>query len=235
MSEHKEAKNVFVIVLTGGPCGGKSSALVHFSTALKEIGFDVYTVPEIPSILMTNGCRYPGLDGGQKLIDFETYLINFQIAAEDSFIGIAKSTGRPSVVICDRGVLDVPAYLPEDKWNEVLQANSWTRAKFLARYDMVLHLVSAANGAENFYTLANNAARHETAEQARDLDQKMVHCWAGHPARHVVDNSTAFDQKLARTTSHVMTLVKTVETTTVTNPDGSQVVTKTTTTAAISQ
>jgi len=157
---------------------------------------------------MTNGCKYPGLDGGQKLIDFETHLINLQIAAEDAFLGIAKSTGRPSVVICDRGVLDVAAYLPEEKWLEVLKANNWSRQQFLARYDMVLHLVSAADGAESFYTLSNNAARTETPEQARALDKKMVHCWDGHSARHVVDNSTNFAQKLTRTTAHVLALVR---------------------------
>ena len=199
--------NVFVIVLTGGPCGGKSSANTHFSSALTKLGFDIYTVPEVPSILMTNGCKYPGLDGGQKLIDFETHLINLQIAAEDAFIGIAKSTGRKSVVICDRGVLDVPAYLPADKWQEVLNANNWKRETFLARYDMVLHLVSAANGAESFYTLSNNAARTETPEQARALDDKMVHCWDGHARRHVVDNTTDFANKLERTTAHVLSLV----------------------------
>jgi thymidylate kinase len=206
--DNKASKNVFSIVLTGGPCGGKSSALEHFSKELTKLGFDIYTVPEVPSILMTNGCKYPGLDGGQKLIDFETHLINLQIAAEDAFLGIAKSTGRPSVVICDRGVLDVAAYLPEEKWLEVLKANNWSRQQFLARYDMVLHLVSAADGAESFYTLSNNAARTETPEQARALDKKMVHCWDGHSARHVVDNSTNFAQKLTRTTAHVLALVR---------------------------
>ncbi len=29
------------------------------------------------------------------------------------------------------------------------------------RYDLVLHMVSAADGAENFYNLSNNIARYE--------------------------------------------------------------------------
>jgi hypothetical protein len=33
------------------------------------------------------------------------------------------------------------------------------------RYDGVFHLVTAAIGAEKFYTLANNTARSETPEQ----------------------------------------------------------------------
>ena len=34
------------------------------------------------------------------------------------------------------------------------------------RYDLVLHLVTAANGAEKYYTLENNAARSESVELA---------------------------------------------------------------------
>jgi len=43
-----------------------------------------------------------------------------------------------------------------------------------SRYDLVLHLVTAAHGAEKFYTRSNNATRKETPEQARALDDKMV-------------------------------------------------------------
>jgi len=45
---------------------------------------------------------------------------------------------------------------------------------YWVRYDMVLHLVTAAYGAEQFYTLANNAVRKSTPEQARARDDQMV-------------------------------------------------------------
>jgi hypothetical protein len=38
----------------------------------------------------------------------------------------------------------------------------------------VLHLVTAASGAEAFYTNANNTARRETADEARDLDSRIL-------------------------------------------------------------
>lgn len=37
------------------------------------------------------------------------------------------------------------------------------------RYDAVVHLVTAADGAENFYTLANNEVRTESIEQAVEI------------------------------------------------------------------
>lgn len=34
------------------------------------------------------------------------------------------------------------------------------------RYDAVIHMVTAADGAEKYYTLANNEARYEDAKTA---------------------------------------------------------------------
>ena len=38
------------------------------------------------------------------------------------------------------------------------------------RYDLVIHLMSAAKGAEKFYGKENNEARFETLLEARDAD-----------------------------------------------------------------
>jgi Flp pilus assembly CpaF family ATPase len=46
VSSHKASNNVFLIVLTGGPCGGKTTALDRLSGYLRERGFRVFTVPE---------------------------------------------------------------------------------------------------------------------------------------------------------------------------------------------
>ena len=49
----------------------------------------------------------------------------------------------------DRGIMDIPAYLPRESWLEILQAQGLTESQLLERYDLVLHLVSAADGAES--------------------------------------------------------------------------------------
>jgi len=41
------------------------------------------------------------------------------------------------------------------------------------RYDAVIHLVTAANGAPEFYTSENNVARYETVEMAVDVDNNL--------------------------------------------------------------
>lgn len=42
-------------VLTGGPCGGKTTALARLSSYLRDRGFEIFTVPEAFTILASNG------------------------------------------------------------------------------------------------------------------------------------------------------------------------------------
>jgi hypothetical protein len=97
------------IALTGGPCAGKSSSMEHLTKSLLALGYDVYFVPEVPTVLMNGGCKYPGFNGGQALADFEVALMGLQLQMERSFTQIAASTSRPSVLIMDRGLLDIKA------------------------------------------------------------------------------------------------------------------------------
>ena len=67
---------------------------------------------------MNGGCQYPGLakENAEKLLAFERSIIQMQMQMEESFLEVAVSTSRPSVVIFDRALLDVPAYLPRETW-----------------------------------------------------------------------------------------------------------------------
>jgi len=65
-------------------------------------------------------------------------------------------------------------------------------------YDAVFHLVTAAKGAEEFYTTANNTARTETVEEAAALDDKLISAWTGHPHLRVIDNTSSFEVKMKR-------------------------------------
>mmetsp|Transcript_1053 Transcript_1053/g.1436 ORF Transcript_1053/g.1436 Transcript_1053/m.1436 type:complete len:219 (-) Transcript_1053:126-782(-) len=203
------------IALTGGPCGGKSSALKSIQSKLKEQGIDVYLVPEVPTVIMQGGATYPGVDGGSALVAFESAIIQLQIQMERSFATIARSTGRPSLIICDRGLLDIAAYLPRQAWLNVLVAMGLTEEELLGRYDGVLHLVTSADGAEKFYKYGhvkddsgNDVYRAETPEMARDLDSKVFGCWSGHgTAGRIGNEEDGFAGKLARATQFVSDVV----------------------------
>ena len=61
-----------------------------------------------------------------------------------------------------------------------------------------MHLVTAANGAAEFYTGENNEARYETIEEAIELDKKLINSWTGHPHLSIIDNRKAsgFNEKI---------------------------------------
>lgn len=203
---------VHSIALTGGPCGGKSSALRAIQEEMKAKGVDVYLVPEVPTIMFKGGGVYPGLDGGQKLVDFETAIIQLQAQMERSFMILAKSTGRPSLLICDRGMLDIAAYLPREAWLNIVQANRTDETSLLGRYDAVIHLVTSADGAEKFYKhgyvkddSGNDVYRAEGPAEARELDRKVLECWSAHPRIFKISNSDdGFKGKLNRATAAVL-------------------------------
>ena len=78
-----------------------------------------------------------------------------------------------------------------------------------SRYDAVLHLVTAAEGAEEFYTVENNAARSEGIEQAQELDRAVLRCWNGAPDHVVVSNPSegGFDQKINNAITEVCKVI----------------------------
>jgi hypothetical protein len=53
----------------------------------------------------------------------------------------------------------------------------------------VIHMITAADGAEQYYTLSNNDARSESIEEARDIDKRLINAWVGHPQFNIIKNS----------------------------------------------
>ena len=68
------------------------------------------------------------------------------------------------------------------------------------RYEGVIHLVSAADGAEEFYDLTSNEARYENLEAAKVQDKKLQMAYFDHPKWMMIDNrnSLNFDDKMNR-------------------------------------
>ena len=194
--------NIKRIVLTGGPCAGKTTALVRIVDHFSNLGFKVFTVPEVPTMYSQGGWSY--LTPNPKLYyEGELAILQTQLALEDSFVRLAETCTKPTFVVCDRGSMDISAYISPDMWKELCQKCGTTANELRYRYDAVLHLVSAADGAEQYYTVATNSARYEQANEeglqlARDLDKKVNLAWTGHPHLRVINNHDNFDTKINR-------------------------------------
>mmetsp|Transcript_8456 Transcript_8456/g.13998 ORF Transcript_8456/g.13998 Transcript_8456/m.13998 type:complete len:413 (+) Transcript_8456:183-1421(+) len=197
--ENSSAVPFYRIVLTGGPCGGKTTALARVSSYLRERGFDVIMVPEAFTILNSNGMslEYFGTEGMDVVI--QNTVMNVQQSLEDGLENVLKARGKPGVLICDRGMMDGAAYMSTEKFQGILAEHDMEIKDVReGRYNAVFHMVTAADGASEFYTLDNNDARSESPDEAIAMDQKTQGAWAGHPRLFVLDNSTGFEGKLQR-------------------------------------
>jgi len=198
--------HVPTIVLTGGPCAGKSTALAVLQEWLLARGYRPIAVPETATVLRLSG--FMPEEGVVTPFDFQHRIMTFQTMLETQLRGVAHHypAEKKPVLLFDRGLMDSKAYVEPEIFEKVLEATGWrSKARIFERYDSVLHLRTAALGAEEHYTLANNAARFETPEEARLADEKTLDAWIGHLHLRVIANepNMTFDDKIGRVKKHV--------------------------------
>ena len=184
------------IVITGGPCAGKTTAMSWIQSNFTKLGYTVLFVPETATELITGGVA-PWTCGSN--VEYQKCQMKLQLEKEKIFEqGAISMPVEKVLIVCDRGALDNKAYMTDLDFSCVLEALGCNEVELRDNYDAVFHLVTAAKGAEQFYTTANNAARTETAEQAAALDDKLIAAWTGHPHLRIIDNATDFEDKLKR-------------------------------------
>lgn len=194
--EEKHAMEITKIVITGGPCAGKTTAMSWIQSHFTKLGYTVLFVPETATELITGGVA-PWTCGTNA--GFQTCQMQLQMEKERIFLQAAATMKAEKVlIVCDRGTIDNKAYMTDLEFAQVLTAIGQSEVALRDSYDAVFHLVTAAKGAEKFYTTANNSARTETVEQAAALDDKLIAAWTGHPHLRIIDNTTDFDDKLKR-------------------------------------
>ena len=199
------------IVLTGGPCAGKTTALVRIIEHFSSLGFKVFTIPEVPTLFTQAGMNYLTKNSA-FFYEGEKATLEIQLALEDKFMRMAQQCQKPCVMVCDRGAMDISAYMAPEMWEEITRAVGTSTPQLRERYDAVLHLVSAADGAEQYYTTANNAQRVEQANEeglriARSLDKKVIKAWTGHPHLRVINNHDDFEAKMRRVLKEISSVL----------------------------
>ena len=174
-----------LIVVTGGPGAGKTALLEivrhHFCR-------HVAILPESASLLFKGGFpRRPSLAGRRAA---QRAIVHVQRQLER--LELDESTG--AAVLCDRGTIDGIAYWPGDPtdfWTEL----GTTPQEELARYAAVIHLRPPSSG--NGYN-HENPVRTESAQQAHEIDERILEAWSAHPRRHVIESTHDFMEKVAR-------------------------------------
>ena len=184
------------IVITGGPSAGKTTAMSWVQNAFTQMGYTVLFVPETATELITGGVA-PWTCGTNA--EYQKCQMKLQIEKEKIFEQAARTmTADKILIVCDRGTLDNKAYMNDIEFAEVIQFIGSNEVELRDNYDAVFHLVTAAKGAEEFYTTVNNSARTETVEEAAALDDKVICVCTGHPHLRVIDNTTNLEEKMKR-------------------------------------
>ena len=114
-------KLVAKIVLTGGPCAGKTTTITKIEEHLIEKGYHVLVVNECATEMIKGGIR-PFGDNKTNVYDFENEILNLQLYKEKRYKDfLSKYPDDTKIIILyDRGTVDVKAYLGEDNYNKML-------------------------------------------------------------------------------------------------------------------
>lgn len=190
------------IVLTGGPCAGKTTALSWITNYFSKNGWKVIVVNEAATELITSGMS--PVDFTNPLT-FQKLLMGTQLDKEDAvevYAPCLKDKDKV-LVVCDRGICDNRAYQSKEDFEKVLNYFGINMTKAFDRYDAVFHMVTAADGAEEFYTLQNNIARSEGVKEAIELDRRTQNAWVGHPHLRIIKNKGTFEDKLKNLMSEI--------------------------------
>ena len=173
------------VAVTGGGCAGKTKFMRLAQEEAEGHGWSVLTVPESPTAVMENGVR-PG--GRVPFAEYERTIFDIQVAWESAMAKTARTMegSDPVLVLCDRGLPDIAAYMDAAQYAGLLAELGMTPDEARDAYDAVIHLVSVVDGAPDLYGKHNNAERYETPEEAMRQELRVRQCWEGAAHLHVI-------------------------------------------------
>ena len=189
------------ICITGGPGSGKTVVIYHLMQILEEHGYHVFLAPETTQELKMNGIR-PNAHITQ--LAFYNFALAKQLDKERLYGTLSRYYPNEKIVIVyDRGILDIGTELSRGTFEGMLQKSKMSINNVYDHYDLVFHLTTAADGAEQFYlwdnptnlTNASNVAT-ESPYSAKEKDIETQNAWKGHPNLHIIPSTKSFSKKI---------------------------------------
>lgn len=178
-------KKIFRIVLTGGPCAGKTTIINELGRYLIDNGYYVISITETATDLIKSKIL-PG-NGRKQILLFQDLILKHQYAKENIAEKYARDfdNEKPIVILYDRAIMDNSAYLDTyDDFKTILKNNNLNELEVLTKYDLVIDLLSTATLMPDKYEL--NEVRSENVEQAKKLDKKTSTAWIHHPNLRII-------------------------------------------------
>lgn len=191
------------IVITGGPCSGKTSCL---KAVQEQLGDYVDIVPEVATILWKGGFPRPNVPAINWPHEYRRLLqkavLDLQQSIEEASQLIAQQA-KKTILICDRGVIDGAAYWPEGLEAYLKHFNLCLHT-IQAQYDAVVHLESLATALPELFGTMNNPHRYESLAEAQARERATRQAWQNHPLRLFIHGNQPLDAKVTQ----VLTLIR---------------------------
>jgi predicted ATPase len=172
------------IVVTGGPGGGKTTAIDLFR---REFPGKIVVVPEAATMIFSGGIQRS--NDLQVICAQQIAIFNLQKHLEN----IQRAKYPDCLMLCDRGSIDGLAYWPGSQQTFFEQMNSSLEYE-LRQYDAVIFFETAANSGGEISS--NNPIRNESQAEAIKLDVALQKIWSCHPNYNFVASSASFINKI---------------------------------------
>ncbi len=160
----------FRVVITGGPCAGKTEVWRFLAQALPG----GVPVAEAATQLILAGRSEESLG-----------LEKFQLAVYERQLAIEKEgEGRGLLLLCDRGLSDGLAYFPD-----LFGSLGVSEEEALKRYALIIQVEVIRDPETYSLHFGNNPARHEEHERALALENRIKEIYGRHPAHFFLPGS----------------------------------------------
>lgn len=152
----------FRVVITGGPCAGKTKVWCFLGEAFPE----GVPVPEAATQLILDGKSEDSLG-----------LEGFQRAVYERQLALEKG-GREKglLLLCDRGLLDGLAYFPS-----LFECLDISQEEVLNRYAVVIQVEVIRDPQAYSLHFSSNPARHEEHTRALAIERELKRIYERHP------------------------------------------------------
>ena len=187
------APPIHVVTITGGPGGGKSTALHPIAQLLRETGeVEVVTVTEEPTDLFRSIGGSPTDPVRARLV--QKLLLRRTLAAHKAALEAAAIPNRdnlPVIILKDRGPLDGKAFCTRAEWSNCLRSERVDDTTLLDEAGLILHFRSTATDRPELYDYgpgSSNPERHTTLPDAFTADAKLYQVYTDAAVRHTVTN-----------------------------------------------
>ena len=173
----------YKIVLTGGPCGGKTDSIEFLSKKLIEQDYLVKVVDETANFLLKLGYM-PSVN--ISTFDFQNLLFKIQ------FLNEYMSESKTNILLCDRGLFDGKVYIGNDDFQKILALNKVKEKEAFSTYDGALYFRSIS------YEYPDEFSKkriYESPEIGRIRDERCKEIWIDKIVPCNYDNLDGFENK----------------------------------------